>query len=217
MKSDTQLQLDVIAELRWDASIDSSEIGVEVKDGIVTLAGHAANYAEKWGAERAAQRVTGVKALAVEMDVKLAGFNVRSDADVAHAAQNVLQWLTALPPDSVKVMVEGGWVTLSGEVDWDFQRLAAMAAVSNLMGVTGVSDQIAIKTIVSSDSVKREIEASLKRRAKSDGQSIVVDVVGDRVTLSGTVHSWSERDLAKHSAWGTTGVRYVVDNLTVAS
>lgn len=216
MKSDTQLQLDVIAELRWDASVNPAGIGVEVKDGIVTLAGHVGSYAEKWSAERAVQRVAGVRALAVEMDVKLSGLNVRSDADVAHAAQNVLQWLTALPPDSVKVMVEGGWITLSGEVDWDYQRLAAVEAVCNLMGVTGVSEQIAIKPLVSPGAVKLEIEATLKRRVKSEGQSISVDVVGDRVTLSGNVHSWAEREIAKHSAWGTPGVRFVVDDLTVS-
>ena len=189
--------------------------GVEVKDGIVTLAGHVSTYAEKRGAERAAQRVSGVKALTVEMDVKLAGSNKRTYADIAGSAKNTLQRRSSLPKDSVKVMVEGGWVTLSGNVDWEYQRQAA-GAVRYLTGVTGVSDQIAIKPQVSLTAVKSEIEAALKRRAASDAQTILVEVSGADVTLTGEVHSWSERDLARPSAWGTPGVRNVVDNMTVS-
>lgn len=215
MKTDAQLQQDVIAELKWEPSINAAQIGVEVKDGIVTLAGHVSTYAEKRGAERAAQRVSGVKALTVEMDVKLAGSNKRTDADIAGSAKNALQWRSSLPKDSVKVMVESGWVTLSGNVDWEYQRQAAAGAVRYLTGVTGVSDQIVIKPKVSLTAVKSEIEAALKRRATSDAQTISVEVNGADVTLTGEVHSWSERDLARHSAWGTAGVRNVVDNMTV--
>ena len=215
MKTDAQLQQDVIAELKWEPSINAAQIGVEVNDGIVTLAGHVSTYAEKRGAERSAQRVSGVRALTVEMDVKLAGSSKRTDADIAGTARNALQWRSAVPNDSVKVMVEGGWVTLSGDVDWEYQRQAAAGAVRYLTGVTGVSDQIAIKPKVSSTAVKSEIEAALKRRATSDAQTISVEVSGADVTLTGEVHSWSERDLAKHSAWGTPGVRSVVDNMTV--
>ena len=216
MKTDAQLQQDVIAELEWEPSVNAAQIGVEVKGGIVTLAGHVNSYAGKWNAERAAQRVSGVKALAIEMDVKLAGSSKRNDTDIARSAENVLEWMTSLPEDSVKVMVEGGWITLSGEVDWQFQKQAAADAVRDLMGVTGVSDQIAIKPRVSASIVKSDIEAALKRRAKSDAQKIFVEVRGGDVTLTGTVHSWSERDLARHSAWGAPGVRNVVDNITVA-
>lgn len=216
MKTDAQLQQDVIAELAWEPSVDAAQIGVEVNDGIVTLAGHVSSYAEKWDAERAAQRVSGVRALAVEMDVALPVFSKRTDGDIARSAENVLQWMANLPKDCVKVMVEGGWITLTGEVDWDYQRQAAARAVRYLMGVTGVSDQIAIKPNVSLSAVKSDIEAALKRRATADAQNISVEVRGNDVTLSGTVHSWSERELAKHSAWGTPGVRNVVDNITVA-
>lgn len=216
MKTDAQLQQDVIAELEWEPSVNAAQIGVEVKEGIVTLAGHVNSYAGKWNAERAAQRVSGVKALAIEMDVKLAGSSKRNDTDIARSAENVLEWMTSLPEDSVKVMVEGGWITLSGEVDWQFQKQAAADAVRDLMGVTGVSDQIAIKPRVSASIVKSDIEAALKRRAKSDAQKIFVEVEGGDVTLTGTVHSWSERDLARHSAWGAPGVHNVVDNITVA-
>lgn len=215
MKTDANLKQDVIAELSWEPSINAAQIGVEVKDGIVTLAGHVDSYVEKWEAERAAQRVIGVKALAVEMDVKLPGSSQRNDADIARAAESALQWASYTLGDNVKVMVEGGWVTLTGEVNWEYQRRSAAAAVRYLMGVTGVSDQITINPKVSQSAVKSDIEAALKRRAHSDAQKISVDVNGADVTLTGAVHSWSERDLAKQSAWSAPGVRNVVDNMTV--
>ena len=215
MKTDTQLQRDVIAELKWEPSVNAAQIGVEVQDGVVTLAGHVGSYAEKLDAEHAAQRVSGVKALAIEMDVKLAGLSKRTDADIARSVENVLQWTTYLPKDHVKVMVENGWVTLSGEVDWEYQRQAATGAVRYLLGVTGISDQITIKPNVSSTVVKSDIEAALKRRAKSDAHKISVEVQGADVTLTGKVHSWSERDLARNTAWGTSGVQHVVDHMTI--
>ena len=215
MKTDAQLQQDVIAELDWEPSINAAQIGVEVKDGIVTLAGHVDSYAEKWDAEHVAQRVSGVKALAVEIEVTLPGSSRRNDADIARAAENILEWMTYPPKEHIRVMVEGGWITLSGEVDWEYQRQAAARGIRQLMGVTGVSDQIAIKPQASSKTVKSGIEAALQRRARSDAQTITVEVFGDRVTLAGTVHSWSERNLAERSAWAAPGVRTVVDNITV--
>jgi len=215
MKTDTQLQSDVIAELSWEPSINSADIGVEVKDGIVTLAGHVGTYAEKIGAERATMRVSGVKALAVEMDVKLAGSSKRNDVDIARSVDNVLQWTTYLPKDTVKIKVESGFVTLSGEVAWEFQRKAAINAVQFLMGVKGVNDQLVIKPHLSAPVVKADIEAALKRRARKDANEISVSVHGTDVTLSGKVHSWSERELAANTAWGSPGVRSVVDNITL--
>lgn len=181
----------------------------------MTLAGHVSSYAEKWDAERAARRVYGVTALAIEIDVSLPGSSKRNDVDIARSAENVLQWMTYLPKDSVKLKVENGWVTLSGELDWEYQRQGAANAVRYLMGVTGVSDQLVIKPKLSLSAVKSDIEAALQRRARIDAQKISVKVQGADVTLTGTVHSWSERDLATHSAWGTPGVRNVVDNMTV--
>ena len=216
MKTDAQVQQDVIAELKWEPSINAAQIGVEVKDGVVTLAGHVGSYAEKWNAERAAQRVSGVKALAIEMDVALAGSSVRNDVDIARSAQNVLEWTTYLPGDCVKVMVEGGWITLSGEVDWGYQKRAAAEAVRHLMGVKGVSDKISIKPVLTVSAVKSDIEAALKRRAHADARNVSVSVRGGEVTLTGTVHSWSERELAENTAWGTAGVHRVVDNISVA-
>lgn len=216
MKTDTQLQQDVIAELKWEPSINAAQIGVQVARGVVTLAGHVDTYAEKCAAERAAQRVYGVKALAVEMDVKLAGSSIRNDADIASSAESALQWTTLLPKDRVNVMVEQGWITLTGHVDWAYQREAAADSVRYLMGVKGVIDKISIKPKASMTAVKADIEAALQRRAKADAKKISVDIDGAVVTLTGTVQSWTERDLARQSAWGASGVSNVIDNITVA-
>ncbi len=205
-----------MAELSWEPSVNAAHIGVEVTNGVVTLAGHVTNYAEKLNAERAAQRVAGVKALAVEMDVKLAGTSKRNDAELASSAEAALQSATYFSPNDIKVKVENGWITLSGEVEWDYQRQSSVAAVRHLLGVTGVSDKIALKPKVSSVLVKSEIEAALKRRARTDAQKISVDVQGSDVTLTGSVHSWSDRDLARESAWSTPGVRNVVDKMSIS-
>jgi len=216
MKSDTQLQQDVRDELAWEPSINAAQIGVEVKNGVVTLAGHVNSYVEKINAEHAAQRVAGVLALAVEMQVDLPGDSKRSDADIARTAENAVRWMTYVPPGSVKIMVENGRVTLTGEVEWAFQRNTAASTVRHLMGVTGVNDLITIKPKLSLTAIQSDIEAALKRRATRDSRDIHVTVDGPDVTLSGAVHSWSERDLATQTAWSTPGVRNVVDKMTVA-
>jgi osmotically-inducible protein OsmY len=216
MKTDKQIQQDVIAELGWTPAVNAAHIGVEVSSGVVALAGHVTSYSEKLNAEKAAQRVTGVKALAVEMDVKLSGTNKRNDTDIATAAEAALQSAMYFSPSGIKVKVENGWVTLTGEVEWDYQRQGAAGAVRYLLGVTGVIDQIAIKPKISSVLVKSDIEAALKRHARKDAQQILVDVQGSDVTLTGSVHSWSDRELAKESAWSTPGVRNVVDKMTVS-
>jgi osmotically-inducible protein OsmY len=215
MKTDTQLQQDVMAELAWEPSVNAAQIGVEVKDGVVTLAGHVGSFVEKWEAERAAQRVSGIKGLAVEMDVSLPGSSKRNDVDIARSASNVLEWTTYWPQDEIKVVVEAGWITLSGEVDWEYQRQAAARAIRGLMGVTGVSDQILLRPKITVMPVKSDIEAALQRRIHSDAKLITVGVRGTEVTLTGTVRSWSERDSARNSAWSTPGVSNVADNLTV--
>jgi osmotically-inducible protein OsmY len=216
MKTDSQLQQDVMAELNWEPSIRAAGIGVEVKDGVVTLAGEVGSYAEKWNAERAAQRVLGLKALAVDMTVNLSEFGHRTDADIARSAENVLEWTSSLPAGAIKVMVENGWVTLSGDVDWQYQKQAVAYSIRYLMGVTGVSDQMRIKPSVSATVVQSEIEAALKRTASADARKISVAVHGTDVTLSGTVQSWAERETATNSAWSTPGVSNVVDMMTLA-
>ena len=216
MKTDSQLQMDVSAELEWEPSVHAARIGVEVKNGVVTLAGQVDSYWEKWNAERAAQRVSGVMALATELKVLLTGPNQRSDGDIARSVENVLEWNATLPAGAVKVMVEGGWVTLTGDVDWQFQRQGATDSVRRLMGVTGVSDQIGIKPTLSAAAVKSDIEAALTRTAIADAKKIFVDCRGSDVTLTGTVHNWSERETATNSAWSTPGVRNVVDKMRLA-
>ena len=215
MKTDSQLQQDVIAELKWEPSVTAPSIGVEVKDGIVTLAGEVSSYAEKLSAESATQRVCGVKALATELKVKLSGSGKRSDADIAKSAESVLAWTTWVPDNAIKVLVENGWVTLSGNVDWQYQKQSATDSVRFLSGVTGVCDQIAIKPTLSVSAVKSDIEAALKRSAVADAKKISVSINGSNVTLTGKVQSWNERETATTSAWGTPGVRSVIDEMTL--
>jgi osmotically-inducible protein OsmY len=216
MKTDAQLQFDVNEELNWDPSIHAEDIGVTAHDGVVTLTGHVNTFAEKWEAERASQRVAGVKALAVEIDVSLPGSSTRNDEDIARSAENVLEWNSYVPRNRVKVLVEGGMITLSGEVSRDYQRRAATDSVRILMGVRGVTNQITLAPSGRSDTLKTDIEAALRRRVPDDAKHIVVGVQpGGNITLTGTVHSWSDRDLARNSAWGTAGVHSVDDHLTM--
>ncbi|MBA2723191.1 MAG: BON domain-containing protein [Methylibium sp.] len=217
MKTDTQLQQDVLAELQWEPSVNAAKIGVKVVDGIVTLAGHVDRHAEKRSAEHAAQRVYGVKALATDIDVSLPGSSKRTDGDIARSVENALQWTTFLPKDSVKVTVEAGWVTLSGPLNWEYQRQSAASAVRYLLSVTGVSDQLVIKPKVAASAVKTDIEAAPKRHAHADAQKISVEVRGADVTLTGKLPTWAERDMARNAAWGTPGVCNVIDNITVGS
>ena len=216
MKTDSQLQLDVMAELKWEPAVHATQIGVEVKDGVVTLAGQVDSYLEKWIAERAAQRVAGVKVMTTDLKVHLTGQSKRTDADLAETVENVLEWTASLPAGAVKVKVEDGWVSISGDVAWQYQRQAAIDNVRSLSGVKGVSDQISIMPSVKAMAVKSDIEAALKRTSISDAKKISVAVNGSDITLSGTVLSWDERNMAANSAWGMPGVRNVVDMLTLA-
>jgi osmotically-inducible protein OsmY len=213
MKTDLQLQQDVGAELAWEPSVHAAHIGVAVKDGVVTLSGQVPSHAEKWGAERAAQRVTGVKAMVSELAVQLQSDAVRSDVDIARAAENLLEWTSQLPQGALKVMVEHGWITLSGKVDWQFQRQAASDSVRHLMGVMGVRDEIAIAPLVSVAAVQSDIEAALQRSAIDDAKAIIVTVHGGDVTLAGPIQHSMERETARLAAWGSPGVRRVVDQL----
>jgi osmotically-inducible protein OsmY len=216
MKTDTQLQNDVMAELKWDDSVNASKIGVEVSGGVVTLSGQVDNFSQKWSAERATQKVGGVKALAVEIDVILQGSGSKSDTEIARTAKNVLEWTTNWPKNNVQVMVESGWVTLTGELDYAYQRELATGAVRHLMGVTGVSNQTVVKQVLTTSNVKADIIAALKRRAITDAEEIMITVDGGQVTLTGVVHSWSEHDMVTDSVWNTIGVTDVNDNISVA-
>ncbi|WP_295678789.1 BON domain-containing protein [uncultured Nevskia sp.] len=215
MKTDAQLQADVIAELNWDSSINATKIGVVVSDGIVTLSGHVDSFVEKWSAERAAQRVAGVTAITVELEIELPDAHQHSDSDIARAVENLLLWSSFHPKESVKVMVENGWITLSGTLDWPYQRYAVANAVRGLKGITGVSNDIMLNPRGLLKGIKSGIEAALLRRSMKNLQNITIEVRDDGVTLSGNVRNWAEHDAATGSAWGTAGVRRVIDHITV--
>jgi len=215
MKSDAMLRSDIVAELNFDPAVTATDVGVIVKDGVVTLTGHPASHAEKHDIERAVQRVKGVKALAIEMEVKLASAYERTDADIAGAVERALEWNVLVPDDKVHPMVEDGWVTLNGEVEWDFQRRAAEGTVRNLLGVTGVTNSIVVKPKFTPADVERKIQEALERQADREAKQIEVSVAGSVVTLRGKVHSWAECKAVQGAAWSAPGVAHVINNLLV--
>jgi osmotically-inducible protein OsmY len=215
MKSDAQLRSDIVAELNFDPAITATDVGVIVKDGVVTLTGHPSSHAEKYAIERAAQRVNGVKALAIEMPVKLASGYERTDADIAMAVERAIEWNVLVPDDKVHPMVEKGWVTLNGEVEWEYQRRAAEGAVRSLLGVTGVTNRVTVKPKFTPADIEQKIQEALERQADREARQIEIAVNGAQVTLSGKVHSWAERKAAQGAAWSAPGVANVINNLLV--
>jgi osmotically-inducible protein OsmY len=215
MKTDVQLKDDILAELKWAPDVNETDVGVIVKDGVVTLTGHLSSYGEKFAAERAVERVSGVRALAEEISVKLPSASQRTDAEIAAAAQQALAWNTMVPKESVHVKVEQGRITLSGQVEWEYQRSAAFTSVHNLFGVVGVANGVTVKPRVTMSSVEKSIHDALARQADREAKGIEVSVSGTQVTLRGQVHSWAERQAAQGAAWSAPGVSSVVNALTV--
>lgn len=215
LKTDAQIQREVQDELRLAPMVDATHIGVEVRQGVVTLTGHVDSYGEKWHAEQAAQRVSSVKALAVEMQVMFRGSPTVIDSEIAHAVKNVLDWNVFIPNNAVKVMVENGWVTLSGKVPADYQRRIAEASIRYLTGVRGVSNQLVLKPVVTGSVLKTDIEAVLQRRAAKEAKGIGINIHEHEVTLTGTVNSLAERDVVSHAVWDSPGVWLVRNNIEV--
>jgi osmotically-inducible protein OsmY len=213
MKTDAQIQKDIMQELTWDASVTHEHIGVAVQDGVATLSGTVPSYIEKSAAEKAAQRIAGVKAVVEKIEVKLPGSLQRDDQDIARAILDQFRWHSQVPQELVKVSVENGWVDLSGEVEWDFQRSAAEAAVRGLLGVKGIVNKIAIKTrAIQPAVIKANIEEALKRAAEREANRIGIEILGTRVILSGKVRSFAELRDVKGAAWSAPGVTSVDDH-----
>lgn len=213
--TDSSLQQAVLDELNWQPSVKAANIGVTAKDGVVTLTGHVGSMAEKWAAERAVSSVFGVKAVAEELEVRYPFEKKEDDADIAQRALQVLSWDIEVPNDKVKVKVEKGVVTLSGNLEWYYQRSAAEADLRKLPGVIGLNNDIVIKPRVQASNVRDQIKAALKRRAQIEADHITVTTDGSKVTLGGKVDTWYERKIAESTAWEAPGVTQVENRLTV--
>jgi len=212
---DKTLRQNIIDEFDWEPTVDAANIGVAVHSGVVTLTGHVPSYAQLIAAEAAVKRVTGVQAIAQDIEVRFTGPATSSDEDIAGRAVSLLKWSVLLPKDAIQVKVAKGWITLTGEVEWQYQRRAAEDNVRSLIGVKGVSNLIAVKSRVVATDVVRGIEAALKRSARVEAQAIKVSVAGGTVKLEGRVHSWYERDAAERAAWAAPGVRAVEDHVSI--
>ncbi|NEX62342.1 BON domain-containing protein [Noviherbaspirillum galbum] len=216
MRTDIELREDVQEELAWEPAIDATAVGVEVKDGVVTLSGHLDSFAEKVAAQRAAERVPGVKGIAVEIEVRIPGQDVRSDTDIATAATTALEMDSILPEGAVTVLVEDGRLTLSGKVQSDHMRMVAERDVRHLRGVKDVKNDITVHPTVMPGNIRDRIESALQRRAHAEAKAINVMVHDDEVTLTGTVPSLEERRAVVHAAWRTPGVTNVVNHIVIA-
>jgi osmotically-inducible protein OsmY len=215
-KTDSQIQQDVLLELKWDTRVDETDVGVEVDRGIVTLTGTVDNWAKRFAAQEAAHRVYGVLDVANDIEIKLPGSLERNDTDIAKAVRHALEWDVLVPEDRIRSTVSSGWVTLSGDVNCWSQRMDAERAVRNLAGVRGVSNDITIKPPrVAAETVRKAIENALERQADREARQMTIDVLDGHVKITGSVHSWAERAAVVSAVRGTVGVREVDDHLRI--
>jgi osmotically-inducible protein OsmY len=215
MRTDSEIQRDIEDELRWDPSLDNDDIAVAVRDGVVTLAGYVKSFLDKWHAESVASKVKGVKAIANDLTVKLPSSSERPDPDIARAALDALKWNIAVPANRIRIKVDKGWVTLEGDVDWDFQREAAQRTVRSLTGVKGVTNLITVQVRPAPRDVKQKIKETLERSATIDAERVTVEVEGNKAILRGTVRSYAERRDAERAARNAPGITEVENNLMV--
>lgn len=215
MKTDARIKEDVLDELAWQPNIDETQIGVIVENGVVTLSGVVDTYTKKMAAEKAVKSVEGVKAVALDIEVKYGSAYRKTDKEIAKAAVNALKWNSSVPEEDIEVKVEDGWVYLSGEVEWSYQKNAAKKAIENLIGVRSVMNNILIKTKIKPSEVKNRISEAFRRSADIDSKNIRVEVDGHRITLKGTVHSLKEKEDAEDAAFNAPGVIEVKNELKI--
>ena len=216
MRSDQEIERDVKEELQWDPDLDSTDIAVSVKKGVVTLAGFVKSYSDKYEAEAAAKRVAGVSAVANDIEVRLPAIDQRPDPDIARDAVDAIKNQLPISSHNIKVVVKSGWVTLEGAVEWQYQRQTAETAVRRIKGVKGVTNSIVVKPHVEPSEIKRQIQEAFRRSAEIDANRIQVESHGSEVILKGSVRSWIEREEAERAAWAAPGVTKVDDRLIVS-
>lgn len=216
MKSDKKIQEDVMSELLWEPTLSAAEIGVAVKEGVVTLSGNVSNYMKKRQAELAAKRVKDVKAVAVDIVVDLWPEDNNNDTEIATAIVDAFRWNTLVPDDKIKVKVDNHWVTLEGEVEWQYQKTAAYNAINSLRGIKGISNLIVVKPIINKVLVKEEIKRALERNADIESGKVDVITSGHHVILKGKAGSWHEKNIIERAAWASPGVTNVVDEIEIA-
>jgi osmotically-inducible protein OsmY len=216
MRSDAEIERDVKEELTWDPDLDATDIAIKVKDGVVTLAGFVKSYTDKYEAESAAKRVAGVRAVANDIEVRMPSVDERPDPDIARDAVSAIKSQLPISSEHIKVVIKNGWVTLEGQVEWQYQRHTAESAVRRIKGVKGVSNLIQLRPRAEPTEIRKKIQEAFKRNAEVDANRIMVETNGGEVVLKGTVRSWIEREEAERVAWSAPGVIKVVDQIAVA-